>query len=95
VVPAAARGTWSVDLPEQPFTLRIEQRYQALATSGERGGRPLPVIGAQLRGTEIRFTAFDRDGSSRQFAGTVEGGRMSGHSEGEGVAALRWSAVPQ
>jgi Methyltransferase domain len=92
VVPASVRGTWSLDVPGEGFVLRIEQRYQALATSGERGGRPLPVIGAQLRGMEIRFGAFDRDGSARQFRGTVEGGRMSGHSHGEGIPALRWSA---
>jgi len=93
VVPAAVRGTWSVDMPGESFTLRIEQRHQGLTTSGERGGKPLHVIGAQLRGTEIRFTAFDRDGSSRQFAGTVEGSRMSGDSAGEGIQALRWNAV--
>ena len=61
--------------------------------SGERMGKPLAVIGARLRGTEIRFTAFDRDGSSRQFSGSVDGARMSGDSQGEGIAALRWSAV--
>lgn len=73
--------------------MRIEQRYQALATSGERAGKRFPVIGAQLRGSEIRFTAFDRDGSSRQFAGAVQGARMSGRSEGEGIAPLPWTAT--
>jgi SAM-dependent methyltransferase len=93
VVPAQVRGTWSVELPGQAFALRIEQRYQELSTSGERAGKPLAVIGARLRGTEIRFTAFDRDGSSRQFTGNVDGARMSGDSRGEGIAALPWSAV--
>jgi len=93
VVPAAVQGTWSLDLPGEAFVMRIEQRYQALATSGERSGKSLPVIGARLRGTEIRFTAFDRDGSSRQFGGTVHGARMSGRSEGEGVAPRAWTAT--
>jgi precorrin-6B methylase 2 len=93
VVPAAVRGTWSVDLPGQAFALRVDQRYQELATSGERAGKPLAVIGARLRGTEIRFTTFDRDGSSRQFTGTAEGPRMSGDSQGEGLAPFPWSAV--
>jgi len=93
VVPASVAGTWSVDLPGESFVLRIGQRYQALTTSGERGAKSLPVIGASLRGTEIRFTTFDRDGSSRHFGGRVDGARMSGDSEGEGVGTLRWSAT--
>src|SRR5918999_2440955 len=64
VVPAAVRGTWVVDVPGEGFAVRIDQRYQLLTTAGSRDGRELPVIGAQLRGNEIRFTAFDRDGSS-------------------------------
>jgi precorrin-6B methylase 2 len=93
VVPASVRGTWWVDLPGQAFALRVDQRYQELATSGERAGKPLAVIGARLRGTGIRFTSFDRDGSSRQFTGTVDGPRMSGDSRGEGLAPLLWNAV--
>jgi SAM-dependent methyltransferase len=92
VVPAAVAGTWAVDAPGEPFVLRIEQRHQLLETSGERDGKPLPVIGARLRGTQIRFTAFDRDGNVRHFRGAVDGTRMSGTSEGEGIGLLRWSA---
>ena len=92
VVPAAVRGAWAVDIAGEAFTVRIDQRHQVLTTSGSRGGRELPVIGAQLRGTELRFTAFDRDGSSRHFTGLVDGDRMSGDSQGEGIAPLRWSA---
>lgn len=94
VVPASLAGTWSVELPgAEGFVLRIGQRYQALTTSGERGGRAVPVIGANLRGTEIRFTAFDRDGASRHFTGRVNGARMSGDSAGDGVASHRWTAI--
>ena len=92
VVPAAVAGTWNVEMLGDAFHLRIAQQYQSLSTSGERAGKPVPVIGAALRGTEIGFSAFDRDGSSRQFRGTVEGGRMVGESHGEGIAPLRWSA---
>jgi hypothetical protein len=93
VVPASVHGAWSLELPGEAFVMRIEQRYQALSTAGERSGKPVAVIGAQLRGTEIRFSAFDRDGSSRQFSGTVQGARMSGRSEGEGIAPLPWTAT--
>lgn len=92
VVPAATRGAWVVEIPGEGFTLRIDQRYQKLTTSGTREGREIPVIGAQLRGAEIRFTSFDRDGSSRHFEGVIEGARMSGESQGEGIPRLAWSA---
>jgi hypothetical protein len=48
------------------------------------------VLGYENDG--CRFT-FDRDGSSRHYIGTVEGGRMTGRSEGEGIKTLRWSAT--
>ena len=91
VVPASVAGDWHVELPGESFRLRLEQRHQALSASGERDGSSLAVIGLNLRGTEIRFTAFDRDGSVRHFRGRVEGDRMSGESEGEGKP-LRWRA---
>ena len=93
VVPSFVAGTWSVDLPGESFELRLGQRYQGLTASGERGGKSVPVIGASLRGTEIRFSAFDRDGSSRRFSGRVDGARMRGESEGEGLQPLRWTAL--
>ena len=92
VVPAAVGGTWLVELAGQAFTLRIHQTYQMLGTGGSRDGRELPVIGARLRGREIRFASFDRDGNSRHFQGIVDGARMSGESQGEGIAPLMWSA---
>jgi hypothetical protein len=91
VVPAAVAGRWSVELPGEALTLRIEQQYQALSITGARDGSALPVIGARLRGTQISFTSFDRDGGVRHFRGTVHRARMSGDSHGEG-RPLRWRA---
>ena len=96
VVPAAVEGTWQVALPGQDFRLRLERRYQKLSASGERGGNPLHVLGPGLRGREIRFSAFDRDGTSRQFTGRLEGGRLVGESHvGLGAQPLAWSARRQ
>jgi SAM-dependent methyltransferase len=93
VVPAAVEGTWQVAVPGQEFRLRLERRYQRLAASGDRGGKPLHVLGPRLRGVEIRFAAFDRDGASRQFTGRLEGGRLVGQSHvGLGAQPLAWSA---
>jgi SAM-dependent methyltransferase len=93
VVPAAVEGEWVVSAggPDD-FRMKLERRYQVLTSSGERGGRIVHVLGARLRGTEIRFSAFDAGGNSRHFAGRVDGDRMSGESEGQGIAPRSWSA---
>lgn len=93
VVPADVRGTWKVALGSDAFTVRIGQKYQMLTTVGERAGGPVNVIGSRLRGTEIGFTAFDRDGSSRRFEGRVDGARMAGESRLDGGPPVRWTAV--
>ena len=93
VVPAAVAGEWQIRLENETFRVKVEQRYQQLTTSGERDGRALHVIGARLRGTEIRFTSFDRDGSVRHFRGRVEGARLAGESEGPGIEPRRWTAA--
>jgi SAM-dependent methyltransferase len=92
VVPAQVKGDWAVSLPGGDFKLRVEQQHQSLKTFGERNGKPLHVIGARLRGTEVRFTSFDPDGSSRHFTGQVDGDRISGASEGQGASARQWTA---
>lgn len=93
VVPAQLQGAWTVRVGDDRFTMKVEQVRQQLRTTGDRGGKPLNVIGARLRGTEITFAAFDRDGSARGFEGRVDGARMEGTSSGQGIAPLRWSAT--
>ena len=94
VVPAAVEGTWQVAIPGEDFRMRIERRYQKLSASGERGGRPVHVLGARLRGTEIEFNAFDRDGTARQFRGRLEGARLGGESRvGTSSRTIAWSAT--
>lgn len=93
VVPADARGGWTVELPGDALRIHIEQRHQVLTIRGERTGKPVSVIGARLRGTEIRFTSFDADGGSRQFLGRLDGSRMHGTSDGQDVPTMRWGAV--
>jgi SAM-dependent methyltransferase len=92
VVPADARGSWTVDLPGNALRLHIAQAHQALTIRGERNGRPVNVVGARLRGTEIRFTSFDADGGARHFSGTIDADRMAGDSEGQEIRPLRWHA---
>lgn len=92
VVPAQVKGDWAVSIPGGDFRLRVDQDHQQLKTFGERGGKAVHVIGARLRGTELRFTSFDADGHSRHFTGQVQGEAMRGESEGQGIASRSWTA---
>ena len=93
VVPADARGDWTVRTGTDALRMRIEQDHQQLRVRGERAGRAVPVIGVRLRGTEIAFSTFDADGNARHYRGRVDGGRMSGESDGHGVRLAAWSAI--
>jgi SAM-dependent methyltransferase len=92
VVPADVAGTWRVDADGDGFVLHVEQSHQALTVRGERAGRPVPVLAARLRGTEIRFSSFDADGTSRHFSGRVSATGIEGESEREGARAS-WRAT--
>lgn len=93
VVPADVRGAWMVRTGDDALKVTVEQARQRIALRGERAGRSVPVIGARLRGTEIGFASFDPDGSVRHYRGRIEGTRMSGESDGPGIASVRWSAT--
>ena len=93
VVPADISGAWDVTAPDEKLQVRIEQKFQKLVTTGERAGKPVSVIGAQLRGTEVRFTAFDRDGIARRYVGRIDGARMAGTASADHGASLRWGAL--
>jgi SAM-dependent methyltransferase len=94
VVPAAVEGEWNVAIAGQDFRLHLERQYQKLSGSSERDGKKAPVIGARLRGTEIRFNAFDRDGTSRSYVGRVDGDRLIGEAhDGVGARAVAWTAT--
>ena len=93
VVPANLAGTWTVTVGDDRFEMRVAQDHQELAVQGTRGGKPVHVLGARLRGTEVRFSAFDPDGSARSYEGRVDGDRMAGGSEGVGLEPRRWTAL--
>ena len=94
VVPAVVEGTWRVSIPGQDFRLRVQRSYQKLKASGDRGGNDLTVLGARVRGNEVQFSAFDRDGESRNYTGRLEGDRLVGEARvWNSSRSIRWSAV--
>ena len=93
VVPAPLQGHWRLSSAGDELRLTIEQKFQELTTKALRAGRAVNVVGARLRGNELSFTSFDRDGSSRHYRGRVDGARMQGEASGEDGAAVRWTAT--
>jgi len=94
IVPAAVEGTWRVSVPGQDFRIRFTRRYQKLGASADRDGKAVPVLGPRLRGNEVRFSVFDRDGGSRNYSGRLEAGRLVGEAHGwDNAKPLAWSAV--
>ena len=97
VIPAAAGGVWNARLQigdtEQPFTLRLRQRFQELEGAAELEGRAARVRG-RLRGDRVELVVQDDSPAGRvevQLEGTVSGPRLTGTArsvDGEG----RWSA---
>lgn len=93
VVPATIAGTWTIQTSGEPLKMHVEQRYQSLTLRGERGGKSVPIIGGRLRGTEISFSSFDADGTSRHYRGSITSAGIEGESQREGTKPMRWTAT--
>lgn len=96
IVPAAVEGTWRVSIGGDDYVMQLDRSYQKLTGYSERDGKRSPVLGARVRGNEIRFHAFDRDGTSRSYEGRFENGRLVGESTDRiGGRRVAWTAVRQ
>lgn len=82
IVPAKVAGRWKFADGE----LRLDQNFQMLSGTLTRNGRATEISEAKMNGAEIAFTA-----GGRRYAGTVEGGHISGVSQGDG-GERKWSA---
>jgi hypothetical protein len=91
IVPAKVEGTWT--LREQggngqpgQYTVNLKQTYQKI--SGNVGAGQ-PLVGATLRGDEIRFAFNDDKGVTRTLTGTVKGNEITGVLKGAGGAEAK------
>jgi hypothetical protein len=74
--------------------LSLGREHQKLTAAAQRDGRNVQVLGARLRGNEIFFSAFDRDGEARHYRGRLLDGQLEGEARAwDGARPLRWSAV--
>lgn len=79
IVPARVEGTWEVkDATGTQVTVQLTQSFQNVGGEVIAGARKQTLVGASLRGNDIRFTFNDDKGATRTFVGTVNGSTMKG-----------------
>jgi hypothetical protein len=93
IVPAAVEGQWTFreDGGKTSFSAAITQKFQRLSGEAGMGGNRNPLVGATLRGEEIRFAFNDDKGQTRTLTGTVRGNEITGTLRGPGNAEIKVS----
>jgi hypothetical protein len=95
IVPAKVEGAWT--LREQggsgQYTVNLTQKFQKISgdVAGSSGKQPL--VGATLRGDEIRFAFNDDKGVTRTLTGTVRGNEINGLLKSAGGAETKVSGT--
>jgi hypothetical protein len=79
VVPAQIEGAWVMNgIEGGPFRVNMSQSFQNIGGTLTRGGQTLAMMGAKLRGEEIKFQFTTSDRKVHAFSGRLEGGRFKG-----------------
>lgn len=79
IVPARVEGTWVLrDASGAATTVELKQTFQKLTGEVTAGAKRQPLVGATLRGDQIKFAFNDDKGVTRTFNGTVRGNEMNG-----------------
>jgi hypothetical protein len=80
IVPAKVEGSWT--LREQgsnaQYAVNLSQKYQKITGDVAAGSAKQPLVGATVRGEEIRFAFNDDKGVTRTLTGTVRGNELTG-----------------
>ena len=80
IVPAKVEGAWT--LREQgsnaQYAVNLTQKYQKITGDVATGSAKQPLVGATVRGEEIRFAFNDDKGVTRTLTGTVRGNELTG-----------------
>ena len=79
VVPAQIEGSWVMNgLDGGPVRVNLSQSFQNIGGTLTRGGQTFAMLGAKLRGDEVKFQFITPDRKVHAFSGRVEGGRLTG-----------------
>jgi len=79
IVPAKVDGNWTLrDQSGAQFSINLKQVFQKISGEVVSGGPRQPIVGATLRGAEIKFAFNDERGVTRTLTGTVKGNELAG-----------------
>jgi hypothetical protein len=79
VVPAQIEGNWVMTgLDGGPMRMSMSQSFQNIGGILSRGGQTHAMLGARLRGDEVKFQFITQDRKVHAFSGRVEGRRITG-----------------
>ena len=93
IVPAKVEGNWSFreDGGKTSFSVELKQQFQRISGDATMGGNRNPLVGATLRGEEVRFAFNDDKGQTRTLTGKVRGNEITGTLRGPGSAEIKIS----
>jgi hypothetical protein len=79
MVPAQIEGSWVMNgFDGGPIRVNLSQSFQNIGGTLTRGGQSFAMLGAKLRGDEVKFQFITPDRKVHAFSGRVEGGRLTG-----------------
>ena len=79
LVPAEIEGAWVMTgLEGGPMRLNMSQSFQNIGGTLNRGGQTFALLGARLRGDEVKFQFITQDRKVHAFSGRLEGRRLTG-----------------
>ena len=79
VVPAQIEGNWVMTgLDGGPMRMSMSQSFQNIGGILSRGGQNHAMLGARLRGDEVKCQFITQDRKVHAFSGRVEGRRITG-----------------
>lgn len=78
VIPSSAAGTWALQYPERRWNMALElrQRYQKVGGQLSIDGVVQPILGAQLRGAELRFVFIGPDEGTYSVKALIDGSAL-------------------
>jgi phospholipid N-methyltransferase len=80
IVPAQIEGAWVMTgLDGGPIRLNISQSFQNIGGTLTRDSQTFSMLGARLRGDEVKFQFITPDRKVHAFSGRVDGRRLTGN----------------
>jgi hypothetical protein len=93
IVPARVEGGWTLKTAGGTYPVALTQKFQKIGGDVTVGKNKQPLVGAALRGNEIKFAFNDEKGVTQTFTGRVNGTQLTGTLRGAGGAEAAVTAT--